>query len=313
MITEEQIRREIREPEALDAARRAFRALASGAVRQPSAISLELPEWSGDLRVTAAHIRGSPIFAVKMDTGYQFNHERGLPNGAGLMVVFDAATGRPLETLLDGGYLTELRTGGAGALAADLLAPECIETVGTIGTGRQARFQLRALAGVRRWGDTFAWSPDPEETDVFCNEMSEELGIRCHAVSSPEAVALSAQVIYTVTPSRSPLVEADWLAPGATVIAVGADAAGKQELDIEVLRRADKVVADDWSQAMRIGELRHAIAAGLPLSQVHGELGKVVTGERSGREGDEVIVCDLTGLGAQDTAIAEIVWDRLGG
>lgn len=311
VFSEQQIRDRVGESEALDAARRAFTALARGAVRQPPAISLQLPEWSGELAVKAVYLDGAAIFAVKMDTGFGRNPERGLPRGSGLIVLFSATTGQPLSVLADNGYLTELRTGAAGALAADLLGPASLETVGVLGTGSQARYQIRALAGICKWVETRAWSPNPERVAQFCAEMWEETGIPCHASASPRDVVSKTQLLYTVTPSTEPLVQSDWLQAGATVIAVGADAPHKQELHADVLRSADKVVPDDWSRAMRVGELHHAVAGGLSLRRVHGELGKVMTGERPGREGDEIIVCDLTGLPAQDAAIAEAAWNRL--
>lgn len=311
MFTEQQIRDQIQEPQALEAARRAFTALARGAVRQPPALSLELPEWSGQLEVKAAYLDGAAIFAVKMDTGFGRNEARGIPRGSGVIVLFDATTGQPLSVLSDNGYLTELRTGAAGALAAELLGPASLDSVGVLGTGSQARYQIRALAAARGWTETRAWSPNPDNVARFCEEMWEATGTPCRPAASPQDVVSQSQLLYTVTPSTEPLVFADWIQAGTTVIAVGADAPEKQELHADVLHRADKVVPDDWSRAMRVGELHHAVAGGLSLRRVHGELGKVMTGERPGREGDEVIVCDLTGLPAQDAAIAEAAWDQL--
>ena len=313
MFTEELIREQIKEPHALEAARRAFDALSRGAVRQPPALALDLPEWSGQLQVTAAWLEGSALFAVRMGTGFSHNETRGLPVGGGIIVLFDATTGQPAGVLSDNGYLTDLRTGGAGALAADLLAPADLDTVGIIGTGRQARMQIRALIGVREWRETLAWSPDGYATRRFCREMHRDTGIPHRPASGPEEVVRAAQLLYTATPSRAPLVQADWVQPGGTLIAVGSDAPDKQELHVDVLQRADKIVPDDWSRSMRVGELHHAVREGLPLQRVHGELGKVLTGHRPGREADEIIVCDLTGLGAQDAAIAEAAWQRLTG
>ena len=200
-----------------------------------------------------------------------------------MIVLFDATTGQPRGVLSDNGYLTELRTGAAGALATDLLAPTRIQTVGILGTGTQARYQIRALTGVRDWRETLAWGPNPDHVARFCAEMWEESGVPCRPASSPEAVVTHTQLLYTVTPSTEPLVRWEWIQPGSTVIAVGADAPHKQELHGDVLRSADKVVPDDWSQAMRVGELRHAVQDGLALRHVHGELGKVMTGELPGR------------------------------
>jgi len=128
------------------------------------------------------------------------------------------------------------------------------------------------------------------------------------AASVEEAVK-DAELVVTVTPSRTPLVESAWLAPGVTILAVGSDGPDKQELAPLVLGEADKVVADRLKQCLELGEIHHAVGAGvLRVEQVYAELGEILIGEKPGREGNERIVCDLTGVGAQDAAIAEIAW-----
>ena len=142
--------------------------------------------------------------------------------------------------------------------------------------------------------------------------MAEELSIPCSAATGPEDAVRGADLVITTTPSRRPLVQAAWLAPHATVIAVGADGPDKQELAAECLARADKVVADRLSQCLELGEIHHAVRLGLlDPSKVYGELGEIVAGGKPGRQGNELIICDLTGVGAQDAAIAEVAWDRL--
>ncbi len=312
VVSESTLRALVREDEALAAVRRAFRALANGRVRQPSPMSLDFPERSGEIHIKAAHIEGAPVFAVKMATGFYANAAEGVPTGSGLMVVFDAAKGGPLGVLADNAYLTELRTGAAGALAVDLLAPLQIARTAMIGAGQQGRYQLRAMSRVRGLGEIVAWDSDADRLSAYCSDMSQELGTPVRGVESVEAAVKGADLVVTATPSATPLVQAEWLESHATVVALGADAPEKQELDVGVLARADKIVADDWSQCIRLGEIHHAITQGaIELNRIHAELGKVLTGERSGREGRELIVCDLTGVGAQDTAIAEFAWDAL--
>jgi ornithine cyclodeaminase len=143
--------------------------------------------------------------------------------------------------------------------------------------------------------------------------MTGALGIPVSAVSSAKEALEGADVVVTVTPAREPIVEASFVKPGATILAVGSDGPDKQELEVAVLERADKVIADRLSQCAKLGEIHHALEAGrLTEKDVYGELGDVVIGRLPGREGDELIVCDLTGVGAQDAALAEVVWKELG-
>jgi ornithine cyclodeaminase len=313
VFTEEQIRHRVDAGAALQAAGRAFTALAAGQVVQPPPLALELPEVRGETHVKGAWIRGAPIFAIKAATGFYGNPDRGLPSGSGLVLVFDATTGFPLGLLADNGYLTELRTAAAGALAARLLVAERPGRVAVIGTGVQARFQLRALAGVRRWRETAAWSPVAEHVAAYCADMDGVGGARCVTAPDPRTAVRGADLVITVTPARRPLVEAAWLSPDATVIAVGSDGPEKRELAADVLAAPTRVVADLPAQAARLGEVHHAVAGGvLALERVE-PLGEIVGGRRPGRTGGGRIVCDLTGLGVQDAALAETAWTLLTG
>jgi ornithine cyclodeaminase len=228
------------------------------------------------------------------------------------MALFDASTGFPAALLLDNGFLTDIRTAAAGALAADLLARQRIETVGVIGSGVQAREQVRCLATVRSFSRVSAWSPTRANLDRYVREMSDS-GFRVDAAMGPEGVCRSADVLITATPARGPLVKADWLREGVHVTAVGSDSPGKQELAAECLSRADLVVVDRLDQCASFGELRHALDAGLMTrGDVHAELGAIAAGRKPGRTADrQITIADLTGVGFQDTAIASAVFQSL--
>lgn len=306
IVEEAELRERVREPAALAAVERAFRAVAEKRVVLPPPVHLPIPDAPGEVHIKSAYLVGSDTFAVKVASGFYGNPAKGLASGSGLMLLFDAATGFPLALLRDNGYLTDLRTGAAGALAARLLAPERIETVAVLGSGIQARFQLRALARVRQWRETRIWSPTRVHAVRCCDELEREIDARTTVAESAREAVRDADLVITVTPATEPLVEHAWLRRGATVIAVGSDGPGKRELALDVLLAADKVVVDSLAQSLRLGELQHAVAAGaLERVAVHGELGEVLVGAKAGRErAEELIVCDLTGLGAQDAAIA---------
>lgn len=301
----------ITEADALAAVRLAFAALATGRVNQPVPMGWDMP--GADVHVKGAWIHGAPIFALKTASSGHANRSLGLPSGSGLVITFDAATARPCAILMDDGYLTDMRTAAAGALAVSLLARPQFQTLAIIGSGAQARFQLRAIHQVASWGNTFVWSPNAERCEACCREMSAELSRPVAPASSRESAVRMADVIITTTPARSPLVQDSWVRRGATVIAIGADGPGKQELDPRLVCTADKIVVDLVKQSVTLGELQHAIAAGLLRADDARitEFGAIVTGERPARERtDERIVCDLTGTGAQDAAIASTLWRK---
>jgi ornithine cyclodeaminase len=304
IIDEAALRAVITPAVAVDAMREAFRADGEGRAHVPAVINLEVPASRGEFHVKTALIDGVPHVAVKIASGFYDNPAKGLPSGSGLMAVFDATTGLPAALLLDNGFLTDIRTGAAGAVAAEMLAPPRFATVGVIGTGLQARHQIRCLRIVREFSHVVAWGPDASRLDAYCREMRAE-GIDARPVSTPEAVCREADVIITATPAREPLVRAEWLRPGHHVTALGSDSPGKQELESACLAGADLIVVDRLTQCASFGELRHAIDAGLLPDRVHAELGEIVAGMTKGRTSPtQMTIADLTGVGFQDTAIA---------
>jgi ornithine cyclodeaminase len=287
------------------AIRDAFRADGEGRTLVPPVINFDIPASRGEFHIKTAYIEGVPHVAVKIASGFYDNPARGLPSGSGLMAVFDAATGMPAALLLDNGFLTDIRTGAAGALAADVLARSRVDTVGMIGSGVQARHQIRCLRIVRDFRRVVVWSPVRQHVEAYCDELGGE-GYDMHAAGSAAEVCAAADVLIAATPAREPLVRSEWLREGMHVTAVGSDAPGKQELDADCLRRADLVVVDRLAQCAAFGELRHALdAAFMSASDVHGELGAIIAGRKPGRTSDrQITIADLTGVGFQDTAIA---------
>lgn len=309
---EEAIRAAVTDRMAMESAERAFLSLGRGEALVPPPMGVDLPGVGGEVHVKGAYLQGSPVFAFKVATGFYGNTARGLPSGSGLVLVFDAGTGFPLGLLADNGYLTDLRTAAAGALAVSRLAPRSSLSVAVLGAGVQARLQLRLMSQVREIASVNVWSPRQESREGCASELAASLGVAVRACPTPRAAVENADLVVTVTPSRQPLVTANMLRPGVTVIAVGSDGPDKRELASDVLGRADKIVTDRTDQCLRLGEVHHAVAAGvISVDRVHAELGEIQAGTRPGREGTELIVCDLTGVGAQDASIAEAAWAAL--
>ena len=289
--------------ECIDAA---FRALAAGGVVMPPVLSMHLPQVHGEVDIKTAYLPGFSGFAVKVSPGFFDNPARGLPSTSGLMILFSAETGQVQAVLLDNGYLTDIRTAAAGAVAARALARPDARRAAILGAGTQARLQLQALCLVRPIAEATIWARDADRAARAAEELTRALGIPVRATGDREAAVTQADVIVTTTPATEPLLMADWLRPGQHVTAMGSDQPGKTELDPRCLVRADLYVPDRLSQTRAMGELRGAIAAGLiDPERGFGELGEVLTGDAPGRAGPEAItIADLTGTGVQDTAIA---------
>ena len=312
VFPEDAVRAAVTHRAALAAAERAFVALARNQVVSPLPMGAEIPEVHGEVHVKGAHIQGAAIFAFKVATGFYGNVELGVPTGSGLVLVFDATTGFPLAVLSDNGYLTDLRTAAAGALAARHLSPRRPLTLAIIGAGVQGRFQAELIHRVRDLTQVKVWSRKESSRKRYVAQMSKTLGVHVYEFADVAGAVADADLVVTATPSQVPLVLPGMLKTGATVIAVGSDGPNKRELATEIITSADKLVCDVTAQCIRLGEVHHAVRTGrLPLDGVYAELGQIVAGDVPGREGDETIVCDLTGSGAQDAAIAETAWDAL--
>ncbi|APZ42775.1 cyclodeaminase [Acidihalobacter ferrooxydans] len=291
---------------AIDAAERAFRALGEGRAIQPPVLALEIAPRNAEVDIKTAYIDGIPQLAIKASSGFFDNPARGLPSLSGFMAVLSAETGRVEAVLLDNGYLTDLRTAAAGALAARTLARTDARSAGVLGTGLQARLQIEALKRVRPLEKVLVWGRRADAAQAYAAEMTQCLGIPVETRDSAAAVVREADIVVTTTPSREPIVQADWLHAGQHVTAMGSDAPYKNEIAPAALARATRIVCDRIAQSLTLGELRPAIAAGcLSSPPPTVELGAILCGNATGRTSDrDITLCDLTGTGAQDTAIA---------
>lgn len=310
IVTEAQLRQHLAlDLTCVDVVERAFRALASGSVVMPPILSMELADANGEVDVKTAYIQGFDGFAIKVSPGFFDNPKLGLASLNGLMILFSAKTGLVEAVFLDNGYLTDLRTAAAGAVAARHLAPAEIETAGVMGGGVQARLQMQAAHLVRPFKRVLVWGRDAAKAEACAADLAASLGIEAEAISDPAALVRESQLVVTTTPARTPILKADWLHEGLHITAMGSDQTGKGELEPQALLRADAYVCDAVSQCRVSGELEAALAAGLwPQERQPAELGQVIEGSAPGRRSpQDITICDLTGTGAQDTAIASHV------
>jgi ornithine cyclodeaminase len=293
---------------AIDQIEAAFLSLATEAVAMPPILRLDLPEHAGEVDVKTAWLPRFDSFAIKVSPGFFNNPALGLPSLNGLMLVLSARTGLTEAVLLDNGYLTAVRTAAAGAVAARWLARKDARRVAVIGAGEQAQLQLQALRMVREIDHVTIWARDAERARSFAGHVQ---GIRCEVASTVHEALAHADIAITTTPSRSPLIHVEDLHPGLHITAMGSDAEHKNELAPAVLTAA-RYICDRLAQTRVLGELHHAIEAGSVASDASfAELGQVIAGTHEGRGHDvEITICDLTGTGAQDTAIAALALQR---
>lgn len=281
-----------------------FPLVSDGSAVMPPIMRLDVEDHNGEVDIKSAYLPGYPGMAIKVSAGFFDNPRRGLPSLGGFMMVLDSETGIPAAALFDNGYLTDLRTALAGAVAARHLANPAPHHVAVVGAGVQAELQVRALELVGGVASVTVWARREEQA----RSLAERLG-GTPAASVPEAMA-GADLVITATPATEGLVAPEHLHRGLHITAVGSDAEHKRELGPGVLERADLVVVDSTPQSLRLGEARAALAEGFDAARLV-ELGTVISGAHPGRTSDEqVTIVDLTGTGAQDTAIAGLTVSR---
>jgi len=284
----------------------AFKSLALGKTTMPPILRLDIEKYHGESDVKAAYIEGLDSYAIKVASGFFNNPKLGIPSSNGLMILLDSQTGVIKSVLLDKGYLTDVRTAIAGAIAAKHLSNKESSNAGIIGAGIQARMQLEALLLVRKIKSAHVWSRDAKKTKIFVENLKKYMKINIHTCETPEAVVKLSDIVITTTPSKSPIIKSEWLKKGLHITAMGSDAELKNELDPQIINDCDFYIPDNQSQTSILGELHHAIKKGIISSEIKfNDLGKIILNSNLGRNNNnDVTVADLTGTGVQDTAIA---------
>ncbi|MBB3647688.1 ornithine cyclodeaminase [Rhizobium sp. BK619] len=313
ILTEAELRKVIGlDLDAVGCIEEAFAALATKAVAMPPILRLDIPDYRGEVDVKTAYIPGIEGFAIKISPGFFDNPKIGLPSTNGMMVLLSSRTGLVQALLLDNGYLTDIRTAAAGAVAAKYLSRENASVAAIFGAGMQARLQLEALTLVRPIREARIWARDAAKAESAAAELAARLGFPVTAILDPRRAISGADIVVTTTPSEAPIIQTGWLEPGQHLTAMGSDAEHKNEIDPAIIARADLYVADSLKQTRRLGELHHAIDAGLvEADAVFAELGQIVAGRMPARtSSDQITIADLTGTGIQDTAIATLAFAR---
>ncbi len=289
-----------------------FIAYSRGQVVVPPVGELVFEEGRGDCHIKYGYIKNDGYFVIKVAAGFYDNPKIGLPTTFGLMLLFSQKTGELISVLLDEGYLTQVRTAAAGAVAAEHFAPRRVRRVGIFGAGVQGRMQLEYLRYVREFADVIVWGLNQQELDSYRADM-EAKGFRVKTTLDPEEIASTANVIVTATPSHTPLLRAGQIRPGTHITAMGSDTSDKQELDPAILEKADRVVVDSIPQSLLRGEVFKALTAGAIRKEDLVELGTALSDPKRQRQTeDEITVVDLTGVAVQDIQITKAVWSVAG-
>jgi len=314
LLSSEDVKGLVSVGDVLNVVEMAFREKGLGRVQMPPKIYLFFSRYNGDLRAMPAYIEALDAAGVKIVNVHPENPTKyGIPTVMAVIVYVDPRTGFPLA-VMDGTYITNLRTGAAGAIASKYLARRDSRTIGIVGAGAQGRTLLMAhLALFDRIEEVRVYDINRSALEQYVRWFEEAYGGRAKIVAcnNVREVVEQSDIVCTATPSRRPIVSVEWIRRGQHFNCIGADAPGKQELDPAILRRS-KIVVDDVEQAIHSGELNVPYSQGiLSKEDIYAELGEIVAGLKPGRVDDgEITVFSSTGLAIQDVAVAKVVYER---
>ena len=308
-LTEEEVKLLLTMDEAIAAVEKAFYDHGMGQTQMPPKSYLYFSKYDGDLRSMPAYLEGQDLAGVKIVNVHAANPKIGLPTVMALLTLISPKNGVPLA-IMGATFLTAMRTGAAGALAAKHLARQDSRVVGMIGAGVQAKTQLLGLSRHFKIEQVKVFDTSQERSQSLEKNGREFLDCE-YLISAKPQEACQCDILVTTTPSRSPVVKDDWILPGTHINAIGADAKGKQELQSTLTKRS-KVFVDDRAQATHSGEVNVPISEGILLpEEIYAQIGEVLTGKKPGRKSDtEITIFDSTGLGIQDVATGSAVYEK---
>jgi alanine dehydrogenase len=294
----------------IDAVERGFKEEGMGRVQMPSKTYLYYGKHNGDVRCMPCYLEDSDISAIKVVNVHPGNRELfGLPTVMATILLIDTCNGI-LKSVMGGTWLTAMRTGAASGVATKYLARPDSKVVGMVGTGVQARTQLMALREV------MSEIEEVRVTDIkkdmrenFAEIMGKMLKLEITPVEQVKDAVVGSDIVVATVPTREPVIKGHWVDDGAHVLAVGADAPGKEEFSADIWSRA-KIVVDDWKQASHSGDINVAISKGLiTRKNIWAELGEIVAGKKEGRTSrTEITIFDSTGIAVQDAVVADLAY-----
>jgi alanine dehydrogenase len=288
----------------------AYKAFNSGQVIQPAYTCIHLPPPRGEIDFKLGYCEANEIISMKASSGGFPNNpiEHSVPSGMGTILLFDART-CALICVMDGSLITGLRTGAAGAVSVKALARKDAKTITSIGTGNQARMQIRAIREVMTIEAIHAWDHHTASLAQYQADIEREFGIPVVMARSKQDAVEQADILVTTTRGKGSLVEAAWVRPGTHIVAIGTDTQGKQELEPDIFRNA-KIVNDSIAQCVEKGETWHPLNEKIiSADDIHAEIGEILLGKKPGREtDDEITIFDSTGMAIQDNTTSNRIY-----
>ncbi|MDK1384829.1 ornithine cyclodeaminase family protein [Sinorhizobium sp. 8-89] len=310
LLKKEEVSKLICMNEVIGTVEEAYKAFNSDQVEQPDYIGMHLPSPRGEIDFKLGYYKGNEVISMKASSGGFIDNPtaHGVPSGMGTILLFDARS-CALICVMDGSLITGLRTGAAGAVSVKALARKNARKITSIGTGNQARMQIRAINEVMKIEAIHAWDSHPDTLSKYKTDIESEFRIPVMLANSKKEAVEQADILITTTRGKGSLVEADWVKPGTHIVAIGTDQQGKQELDPEIFRGA-KVVVDSIAQCTEKGETWHPLNKNIiTKDDIHGEIGEILLGRKPGRENDdEVTIFDATGMAIQDNTTASKIY-----
>ena len=312
----EDVRRALPMRQAIEAMKGAFAQLSTGQADVPLRVALNVPRHHGVTLFMPAYLADDDRMAIKIVSVFDDNPAQGLPLIHALVVVVDATTGRP-AAVMDGTYLTALRTGAASGAATDLLAREETHVVAVFGAGAQGHTQLEAVCAVRPIQEVWIHDVAPGRAAAYAAEMSQQLSLTVRAAETPAEAVRQADVICTATTSTRPVFADTDVRPGTHVNAIGAYTPQMQEIPAETVVRAKVVIDHRKASLAEAGDLLLPLRQGLMTEDhIYAELGEIAAGLKPGRTSpEEVTLFKSVGVAVQDVAAASAVLEaarRLG-
>jgi alanine dehydrogenase len=295
----------------IEAVEKAFGDHSRGNTQMLQRTYLHIEKHHGRIGFMPAYIENLNGAGIKIVSAFHENPQtHNLPSIMATIVLNDTETGRPLA-IMDGTYVTMVRTGAAGALAAKYLSRDDSKVAGIIGAGVQGRAQLMGLVEVRGIEKVKVYNRTSSKAKEYARDMSESLGVDIFPVDKVENAVKNVDVLATCTPVSTPIVEDTWVEPGLHINSVGPSTPGKQEISNATYLRS-KLVVDDYSQTSKIGGISIPTSEGkLKKEDVYAELGEIVLGNKAGRlTDDEITVFVSSGLSIQDVATARLIYEK---
>ncbi|HEY1371318.1 MAG TPA: ornithine cyclodeaminase family protein [Candidatus Binatia bacterium] len=296
----------------IDAVEQAFRDLAEGKAEMPVRPTIRVPDPPGVINVMPAYLGTMGALGMKLVSGYPQNPSKfDMPTIQATILYSDCRTGK-LLAIMEGGYITAVRTGAASGVATKYMARKESATVGVLGSGIQAGTQLEAICAVRKIKSVKVYSPTAAHREDFAKRMASKLGVDVAAVDAAEKAVRGLDIVIAASSSKQPILRGEWLSPGAHINGIGSHTTDARELDESAVKKS-RVVVDAMDAALReAGDLLMPMADGaIGKEHIVAELGEVVLGRKAGRaRADEITLFKSQGLAIEDVCTAKLVYER---